>query len=753
MHKPAERLKNIFEQILPWLVLIILLFYSYINFFQHPFGFSWLSNGTINRVFVEQTGTPTLKVGDRIAQIGSLRWDAFYSDLRRPFFEGVKQGQATAIQVERNGQLITVAWILPGVNRAEQLNALANQWPIAYFFWIAGLLTVIFLRPKDERWWLLVAFNFVTAIWLVAGSGLSNYHLWYSALVLRIAIWLSLPIYLHLHWVFPRPLGILPKPLVILGYLVAVLLMVGQWFQIFSGSLYFMGFLIAILGSLILLIVHFFRQVEVRREVLFMTLLGFFAFLPIIVVTAAYTFVDNVPLISTLFLINFVTIPFAYLYIAFRRQLGGLELRMNRLISAYFFIVLVALVGIPLFAVVDGWLPTPDNTLVVGSIASLIAAALAIWCFPYFQSFLERRLLGILVTPAQLQQNYSAQTSASTSINALVDMLKDVMLPSLLVREFLFLKFDNDSTQVLLASGVDPDRIIKDPSYQKPTAWQDSNPEDSSPIKSFLWVRLVFVLKVGDDVLGVWLFGKRDPDDFYPQQELPMFRSLANQTAIALSNIIQTERLHAAYQKDIKLSEQERRRFALELHDDILNKMAMLMMELGDQNLTPNFTRLYGELTSRVREMIKELRPAALDYGIPMTLEDYVDTLNDRLSKKLHIFLDIQSDGTRYSEETELHLLRILQEACSNAVHHAGTSLITISGSLTAQQIELMVQDNGGGFDSKDTLDLKSLEATGHFGLAGMFERAELIGAKLVVLSEPMKGTRIQITCKPNGVG
>ena len=753
MHKPAERLKNIFEQILPWLVLIILLFYSYINFFQHPFGFSWLSNGTINRVFVEQTGTPTLKVGDRIAQIGSLRWDAFYSDLRRPFFEGVKQGQATAIQVERNGQLITVAWILPGVNRAEQLNALANQWPIAYFFWIAGLLTVIFLRPKDERWWLLVAFNFVTAIWLVAGSGLSNYHLWYSALVLRIAIWLSLPIYLHLHWVFPRPLGILPKPLVILGYLVAVLLMVGQWFQIFSGSLYFMGFLIAILGSLILLIVHFVRQVEVRREVLFMTLLGFFAFLPIIVVTAAYTFVDNVPLISTLFLINFVTIPFAYLYIAFRRQLGGLELRMNRLISAYFFIVLVALVGIPLFAVVDGWLPTPDNTLVVGSIASLIAAALAIWCFPYFQSFLERRLLGILVTPAQLQQNYSAQTSASTSINALVDMLKDVMLPSLLVREFLFLKFDNDSTQVLLASGVDPDRIIKDPSYQKPTAWQDSNPEDSSPIKSFLWVRLVFVLKVGDDVLGVWLFGKRDPDDFYPQQELPMFRSLANQTAIALSNIIQTERLHAAYQKDIKLSEQERRRFALELHDDILNKMAMLMMELGDQNLTPNFTRLYGELTSRVREMIKELRPAALDYGIPMTLEDYVDTLNDRLSKKLHIFLDIQSDGTRYSEETELHLLRILQEACSNAVHHAGTSLITISGSLTAQQIELMVQDNGGGFDSKDTLDLKSLEATGHFGLAGMFERAELIGAKLVVLSEPMKGTRIQITCKPNGVG
>jgi len=753
MHKPAERLKNIFEQILPWLVLIILLFYSYINFFQHPFGFSWLSNGTINRVFVEQTGTPTLKVGDRIAQIGSLRWDAFHSDLRRPFFEGVKQGQATAIQVERNGQLITVAWILPGVNRAEQLNALANQWPIAYFFWIAGLLTVIFLRPKDERWWLLVAFNFVTAIWLVAGSGLSNYHLWYSALVLRIAIWLSLPIYLHLHWVFPRPLGILPKPLVILGYLVAVLLMVGQWFQIFSGSLYFMGFLIAILGSLILLIVHFFRQVEVRREVLFMTLLGFFAFLPIIVVTAAYTFVDNVPLISTLFLINFVTIPFAYLYIAFRRQLGGLELRMNRLISAYFFIVLVALVGIPLFAVADGWLPTPDNTLVVGSIASLIAAALAIWCFPYFQSFLERRLLGILVTPAQLQQNYSAQTSASTSINALVDMLKDVMLPSLLVREFLFLKFDNDSTQVLLASGVDPDRIIKDPSYQKPTAWQDSNPEDSSPIKSFLWVRLVFVLKVGDDVLGVWLFGKRDPDDFYPQQELPMFRSLANQTAIALSNIIQTERLHAAYQKDIKLSEQERRRFALELHDDILNKMAMLMMELGDQNLTPNFTRLYGELTSRVREMIKELRPAALDYGIPMTLEDYVDTLNDRLSKKLHIFLDIQSDGTRYSEETELHLLRILQEACSNAVHHAGTSLITISGSMTAQQIELMVQDNGGGFDSKDTLDLKSLEATGHFGLAGMFERAELIGAKLVVLSEPMKGTRIQITCKPNGVG
>lgn len=597
MSKPAEPFKKVIENILPWLVLAILLFYSYINFFQHPFGFGWLSDGTINRIFVDQSTTPSLMVGDRIVQVGPLTWDAYQSDLRRPFFEGVKAGEVAPVTVERDGQLVTISWRLPGFNRGELLNALAGQWFLAYSFWIAGLLTVIFLRPKDERWWMFQSFNFLTAIWLVSGGGLSNYHLYYSAIVLRMAIWLSLPVYLHLHWVFPRPLGKLPMPLVAAGYLTALALMIAQWFQVLPSSLYFMGFLIAILGSLILMIVHFFRQVEVRREVGFMVILGVFAFLPIVALGTAYTFITNVPLISTVALINFAAIPFSYLYIAFHRQLGGLEMRVNRIVSSYIYIILLGVIGVPLIAIANRWLPSPDSTLIVGSVTALVVAMLSIWVFPRFQNFLERHLLGIPVTPEQIRENYSAHTSGSTSINALVDLLRDVMLPSLLVRQFLFVQFNHGSASVLLATGIDKEQIMSEHSLSRLSALKDSIPGADHSIRPFPWVQLVLPLKMGEDLLGLWFFGRRDPDDFYSQYEFPMLQSLANQTAIALSNIIQTERLHAAYQNDIQRTEQGRQRLALELHDGILNKMAVLMMKLDDQNLTPEFQKSYSELT------------------------------------------------------------------------------------------------------------------------------------------------------------
>lgn len=751
-NKPAEQLNKIAEYVIPWLVLTILLFYSYIYFFQHPFGFSWLPDGSINRVYVKQTTTPILMIGDRLVQVGSLSWDAFQSDLQKTFFEGVKTGEITPVTVERNGQLIIVPWRLPGFNRGELINSLTSQWFLAYSFWIAGLLTVVFLRPKDERWRLMLAFNFLTAIWLITGSGLSNYHLWYSALVLRMAIWLSLPIYLHLHWVFPKPLGKLPRPLVGAGYITALALMIAQWFQVLPGSLYFLGFLIALLGSLILLIVHFFRQVEVRREVGFMAVLELFAFLPAIVLGAAYVLIDNVPQISTIALISFATIPFSYLYIAFRRQLGGLEMRVNRIVSAYFFIILLGVVGIVLFAIANRWLLSPEHTLTIGSITTVLTAMLSIWGFPHFQRFLERRLLGIPMASDQIPENYSRQTSANTSIDTLVSQIKEVVLPSLLVRQFLFLQFDHSSTKVILAIGFEQEQFKSEDSLSRFSALKEGLPDGDHTIKSYPWVQLALPLKVGEDVLGLWLFGRRDPDDFYSQSEIPLLRSLANQTAIALSNIIQTDRLHAAYQNNIKRTEQGRQYLALELHDSILNKMAALMMKLDDQALTPEFQKSYSELTAQLREMVKDLRSATLNYGIQPAIEDYADTLMERFNGKVYIVVDVKSNGSRYSEEIELHLLRIVQESCTNALRHAAASQITISGWLESERIELSIQDNGSGFDPKEKFDLKSLQANGHFGVAGMFERAELIGAEIKIESEPARGTRVQINCQPGRV-
>lgn len=111
------------------------------------------------------------------------------------------------------------------------------------------------------------------------------------------------------------------------------------------------------------------------------------------------------------------------------------------------------------------------------------------------------------------------------------------------------MQLNDEHLKALLAKGIPKDAFNVDFTAQKD------------------WLRLTLPLKVGDTILGFWFLGKRDPDDLYPQVEIPILQSLADQTAIALSNILQTEQLLKLYQSDIKRVEQERQNLAHELHD------------------------------------------------------------------------------------------------------------------------------------------------------------------------------------------
>jgi hypothetical protein len=84
MNRPYEPLKKIVEYTLPWLVLAILIIYTYARFFQQPYGFRWSSDGIIEDVFVKQ-GPPSLKIGDQIIKIGRLDWETFHTDLNELF--------------------------------------------------------------------------------------------------------------------------------------------------------------------------------------------------------------------------------------------------------------------------------------------------------------------------------------------------------------------------------------------------------------------------------------------------------------------------------------------------------------------------------------------------------------------------------------------------------------------------------------------------------------------------------------------
>ena len=247
-------------------------------------------------------------------------------------------------------------------------------------------------------------------------------------------------------------------------------------------------------------------------------------------------------------------------------------------------------------------------------------------------------------------------------------------------------------------------------------------------------------------MLGFWLFGRRDPDDIYSQLEIPILKSLANQTAIALSNILQTERLKAMYQADATRYEHEKQQLAHDLHDSILNQMAVLMMKLDLPSVPPAFQHAYDELVQRLREIVSDLRPPVLNFGFKIALEDLAESLSERNPDAVKIVSDIQADGeVRYPETVENHLYRIAQEAMENALRYAHAKTIRFLGGLSRDRIELRVEDDGIGFNAGTSLKPDHMLANKHFGLAGMLERADLIGAEIRIDSKPNQGTKIQI--------
>ncbi len=91
--------------------------------------------------------------------------------------------------------------------------------------------------------------------------------------------------------------------------------------------------------------------------------------------------------------------------------------------------------------------------------------------------------------------------------------------------------------------------------------------------------------------------------------------------------------------------------------------------------------------------------------------------------------------------KTEAELLRIAQEAVTNAVRHAKASHIAIELRFSARALEMMVQDDGCGFDGQPHAQSSGPE--GHFGLTGMRERVAEIGGTLEIDSAPGRGTRV----------
>lgn len=673
---------------------------------------------------------PELQVGDRVLRVNDLDFADFRRDLRVSFWGDQVAGDTVTYTVARGSETLQVTAVLAANTPSDILDLSLSQWFLAPVFWLAAVVTALVVRPRDTRWRLLVAFNAVTAVWLVA-STLSRWHLWESAIVLRLAILLSVPIYWHLHWRFPTPLAALPNWFLGLLYGVPVGLCLAEALQVTPQSAYFISFAAAIGGVILIWIVRWARRTPIPGgRLLAIAVLA--ALLPSVVFGIVGSIWQDPTTPTLLGLMALPILPFTYVYMASRGQLGGLELWANRAFAGYLYALAVMLVAGLCAAYIAQATRDLNIALAAATLMVGVGVLATILVFPTVQRWVERNLLGLPLDPNRMLASYVSQIVASTDLSALAHTLSRKVLPSMLIKQSALYRF----SELLDPSLVYVDGVAQEalPAPEELAAWREQRPIAGA------WVRLALPLEIDGAPIGLLLLGAHDPDDVYTTAETATLRSLADQTAIALAHATRTEQLRLLFQANIERHESERAELARDLHDDILQQMAILADHVRDRD----GASAYASIVTHTRQMISGLRPVMLDYGLGEALEQLADDLAERVGATPELRVRLNG-AARYPALVEQHTYRIIQQAAENALKHAAARRVEVAGALDPETLCLTVTDDGVGIPTDLTTSLGALIAQRHFGLAGMLERAQLIGAALDIAGRPDGGTIVTL--------
>ena len=199
--------------------------------------------------------------------------------------------------------------------------------------------------------------------------------------------------------------------------------------------------------------------------------------------------------------------------------------------------------------------------------------------------------------------------------------------------------------------------------------------------------------------------------------------------------------------KLISAQEDERRKIALELHDNLGQHLALLMSYIETlRRYTPDASTTAldvvrqakeeaEEVAATVRELSHQLHSDVLQYvGLPAALRGVCRTLSEQHRMRFEVEADKLEE---VSYDLNLCLFRIAQEALSNAIKHGGAEKVTLRLTRDIDQLRLQISDDGVGFNTS--------EQSSGLGLIGMRERVHMVNGTISIHSKPMGGTIIEV--------
>lgn len=256
------------------------------------------------------------------------------------------------------------------------------------------------------------------------------------------------------------------------------------------------------------------------------------------------------------------------------------------------------------------------------------------------------------------------------------------------------------------------------------------------------WTQVWVPLMRGTRLQGMWLLGQRQEKMRYSSEDLRCLTSIAREAAAAIEAMTFAEQerqtaleMRALYRQLVTAREGERGRLTRELHDGILQDLCAVTrdlraLETQSESSEPSYEPLVirsSETVKALRAICNDLRPPLLQQDLITALKGLVQELDSRSNAPVHI--ETQVDDLQLEDEVALAVFRITQEALNNAIQHADASEIAVRLTQYPDRLRLTVTDDGKGITG--SVESSRFVTRGHFGLAGMRERAAMVGGKL----------------------
>ena len=204
----------------------------------------------------------------------------------------------------------------------------------------------------------------------------------------------------------------------------------------------------------------------------------------------------------------------------------------------------------------------------------------------------------------------------------------------------------------------------------------------------------------------------------------------------------------------MRAQEEERRRLARDLHDEVNQALTAILLRLEalaqdspavNMAEVTELKRLVNQAMEELLNLARQLRPSALDdHGLMPAIETQLKRFSARTGVEGSLSVDGEPDTL--PEDVQTAVYRILQEALANVGRHAAATGVTVEIEAGEDRLEMHIRDDGAGFDPSALARRSNGDGPGAgLGLSGMAERARLAGGELDVRSAPGGGTTVTL--------